>query len=126
MAKEDKEDAWSALEDSPRRFFAFAVPLSLLSSLVTLGIAYWSSPNHELNGIGYVAWLSMPIFAFVAFVGQNTIEGCVILVFLGVGLGIGSRFLPLHLLYPGVSVLIAPWVLTRVHRRFCDRKPWIE
>ena len=126
MASGDEKDERSPPKISPGRFFAFAVPLALVSALVTIGIALWKSPSDQLTGLEYAMWIGFPLIAFLTFVGQNSIEGCVILVILGIGLGIGSRFIPPHLLFPGVSALAVPWIFTRIHRRFCDGKPWIE
>lgn len=126
MDSDDEEDEWTPSQDSAGRFFAFAIPLILVSVAVTVGIAIWTSPSDQLTGFEYAAWIGFPIVVFLVFVIQNSIEGCVILVMLGVVIGIGSRFLPPHLFLPAISALIAPWFLTRIHRRFCDNKPWIE
>ena len=123
MASKHDDDEWTPSQDSLGRFIAFAVPLSLVAALITVVIATWKSPDDQLSGLEYATWIGLPLVAFLVFVGQNSIEGCVILIVLGIGLAIGLRFLPAHFLFPGVSALIALWLLTRIHRRLCDGKP---
>ena len=117
---DDEDNERPPSQESLGRDFLFAIIFSVVSVLITLAIAAWKSPREYLVGVEYAMWVIIPLFAYVTFLMQNTGEGCFILIFGGLWLGLASQMMPSHLLFPWISALVVPWFLTRIHRGFCD------
>lgn len=126
MASDDQNDDWTPSKESLRRFLGFAIPLGVAASISTIAVAYINAPDSHLTPMGYLFWGAIPLFVYIVLVGQNTIEGCVVLAVLLTLVLVGSRLLPSQFLLPALCGIIVPWVLTRFHRRYCDQRPWIE
>ena len=125
MDADDRDDHQSPPPDSFRRFLVFAAPLSTIVCAVTILTAL-SQSSGSLHLLAFIGWPIASILLYFVFWTQNTIEGCVVLVIYAGLIFLLSRFAPDHIIYPGAVSCLTAWAATRVHRKFCDRKPWIE
>ena len=126
MVNKDPDCDSTPREDAFGRFLLFAIPFGIAASTATVSIAYWAAPDRHLTSVGYATWAGIPFPVYFVLSGQNTVEGCVLLAILGVIIVVMSRFMPSNILYPAITAIVAPWLMTRIHRRYCDKRPWIE
>jgi len=113
-------------EPSVFRFFAFAVPLLCASSLVTHVAIRIGLPDIEISTRLSLVLLAVSSVVFIMLVGQNFIEGGVILVMIFVMGGAAVWPMDFNFWYPFACSIASAWIATRVHRRFCNREVWFE
>ncbi|RYD18599.1 MAG: hypothetical protein EOP88_22005 [Verrucomicrobiaceae bacterium] len=99
--------------------------LPLIVSAVTLLVAYFQAGG-SLPPLAYVGWPVASFFVCMTFVGQNTVEGCFILILSFLLLLAATTYAPRHILYPLAAGILTSWIVTRIQRRHQDGMPWIE
>jgi hypothetical protein len=130
MNQEDRKEEPPPATKSVEMPIRYTMALAIFGSLATVAIAHLLAPNHHISTTGYIVWIVAPLVLHAGLLMQNTIEGCVIVgIILALPLTlivIKGRFLPEHIMWPGLCAVIAPWILTRICRRYGDKRPWIE
>lgn len=112
-------------DESLGRFLASEFLLSLIVSAVTLLVAYFLA-GRSLPPLAYIGWPVASFFLCMTFVGQNTVEGCFILIIWFLTLLFAAIVTPGHILYPAATAFLTSFLVTRIHRRYAYGLPWIE
>lgn len=130
MSDTENTDDQTPRSESVRMPIPYRIVLAMIGSLTTVAIAYCLAPNQHISTAGYVLWIVAPLVLHAMLLMQNTIESCyivgMILAIPLVALLIQGRFLPVGIVWPALSSVVVPWILTRIHRRCSDGRPWIE
>jgi hypothetical protein len=130
MNENQHNDQQSDPKEASKMSIWHAVLLTMLSPLITVSVAYALSPNHHISPLGYVVWIVGSLVLHAGLIMQNTVEGCFIVgMILALPIGViifKGRILPAHIMWPGLCAVMIPWILTRIHRRYADNRPWVE
>ena len=108
------------------RYLRFAVPLIVVIAGVSLGITKVMTPDQPLGIWVLVICLGAPFPLYFVLSDQNTVEGCVVLGMFLVLIVLMAKTMPKNIVVAITAVWLLAWLATRIHRRYCNGRDWIE